>query len=105
MAILKQTILTGDTVPADDLGVSVGGGLIVGVFLPTGANGVTYEPQYSPDEGANWYPVQDIDGATRDITFVAAGMHNIDPPMRAPYFRLESSAAEAADIEYEVHTV
>ena len=104
MAVLKQTILTGATVPADDLGVSVGGGLIVGVFLPTGAQ-VSYEPQYSPDEGANWYPVTDIAGTTRTITFVAAGMHNIDPPMRAPYFRLEAVAAEAADIEYEVHTV
>lgn len=106
MAILTNEILVAAQTPASpDV---VGGGLIVAVWLGTGGNGVTYALEASQDEGTTWYPVGDEGGTAIVITYVAGGqMAQINPPVRAPFFRLRGVTAAEADaaLDYEVHTV
>ena len=107
MAILTDTIPVGAQIPAGGLGLNLGGGLIVGVYIPTDADGVTYDLEYSPDDGTTWDPISDEAGTALQLTFVSGGaLHQINPPVRAPYFRLNGGTNEAdAAFEYEVHTV
>lgn len=105
MAIHSMTIPDGARVPA--AGVAVGGGLITAIHLPTGSDNVTFQPQYSPDAGVTWDPINDESDTPLVITYLAAGaLHQINPPIRAPLFRLYGNTGnETGDLVCEVHTV
>lgn len=107
MSILTDTIPVGAQVPANGKGLNLGGGIITAIYLPTGGDGVTYDLEYSPDDGTTWDPVTDEAGTALQLTYVAGGaLHQINPPVRCPYFRLNGGTNEAdADLVYEVHTV
>ena len=105
MATLSGSIAIGDR---DTGGHTLGGGMLVAVWLGTGGNGVTYQLEYSPDDGVTWEPVTDEAGTIQVITYLAGGhMAQINPPVRAPFFRIYGVSAIEADavLEYEFHTV
>ena len=87
MAIIPFTILDSARAPA--AGANVGGGLIAAIYLPTGSDNVTFQLQYSPDSGTTWEPINDESDTPLAITYLAGGaLHQINPPVRAPLFRL-----------------
>jgi len=105
MAIYSLTLVSGGKVPA--AGVSIGGGLVAAIHIPTGGDSSTYQCQYSPDGGTTWDPCTDEGGNIVTITYVVGGaMHQINPPVRAPLFRIVGvSADETGNLVCEVHTV
>ena len=106
MATISQIIPNGVQVPADDKGASLGGGMLVAVWLPALMAGTTYDIEYSTDDGTVWDPVTDEAGAKITITYLAGGhMAQINPPIRAPYIRLNSDTNETAARTIELHTV
>jgi hypothetical protein len=105
MAIYSMTIPNGARVPA--AGVSIGGGLVAAIHIPTGSENVTFQAQYSPDSGTTWDPCTDEAGNIVTLTYVSGGaMHQINPPVRAPLFRLYGvTGNETGNLVCEVHTV
>ena len=105
MAIYENSIPVGAQVPT--AGDNIGGGLIAAVYMGAGGDGTTYDIEYSPDSGTTWDPVTDEAGTAIQITYVSGGaMHQINPPIRAPFVRINSDTNEAdAALEYELHTV
>lgn len=105
MAVITATIADGGTSPAE--GANIGGGLIVALYVFTGAEKTTsWALQYSPDEGTTWDPIQEEDGT--DIVIVpetTGSMHILNPPIRAPFFRLVADTAQTGAVNYEIHTV
>ena len=104
MATLSGSIAIGDR---DSGGHTLGGGMLVAVWIGTGSDNVTFALEYSPDDGVTWEPVTDEAGTAQAITYLAGGqMAQINPPVRAPYFRLYGeTGVESAIVEYEFHTV
>ena len=80
--------------------------MIVAIYIPALAAGTNYDLEYSTDGGTVWDPCTDEAGTILQITYLAGGMMaQINPPVRAPYFRLNSDTNETAITTYEVHTV
>ena len=106
MATIQQVIPNGAQIPAGGLGSALGGGMLVAVWLPALMAGTTYDIEYSTDGGTVWDPVTDEAGTLVQITFLAGGhMAQINPPIRAPYVRLNSDTNETAERTIELHTV
>ena len=106
MATIEQVIPSGAQVPADDANAALGGGMLVAVWMPTGMQGTTYDIEYSPDSGTTWDPVTDEAGTQIQITYLAGGaMFQINPPIRAPYVRINSDTNETSAMTIELHTV
>jgi len=105
MATITNSIAVGAQIPTS--GDAVGGGMIVAVYLGAGGDGTTYSLEYSPDGGTTWDPITDEAGTAIELTYVSGGaIHQINPPIRAPLFRVNSDTNEAdAALSYEVHTV
>jgi hypothetical protein len=94
MPILNGSIPVGAQVPAS--GQNVGGGLIVAIYLGAGGDSTNYVLEHSADGGTTW-------GAICDE---AGNAIQINPPVRAPLFRLNGDTNEAtAAFSYKVHTV
>ena len=104
MAIHQVTIA--DSARISDA-ANIGGGLIAAIHIPTGSENVTFNIQYSPDGGTTWDPVNDESNTPIAITYLAGGaMHQINPPIRAPYCRLYGvTGNETGDLVCEIHTV
>ena len=106
MAKISQILPNGAQIPAGGLGANIGGGMLVAVYMPASMAGTTYDIEYSPDEGTTWDPVTDEAGTQIQITYLAGGaMFQINPPIRAPYIRINSDTNETAARTIELHTV
>ena len=105
MAIHDMVIPDGARIPV--AGVNVGGALIAAIHIPTGSDNATFQPQYSPDAGTTWDPINDESETPLVITYLAGGaMHQINPPIRAPLFRLYGNTGnETGAITCEIHTI
>ncbi len=104
MAILSNEILVGAQIPAS--GDVIGGGLIVAIFIGLGGNSTDYFLEASEDGGTTWGPVTDEAGAALKVVYSAGQTAQINPPVRAPLFRLNGDTNEAdATLDYKVHTV
>ena len=104
MAILSNSIPVGAQVPANpDV---IGGGLIVAVHIGAGGNSTDYFLEASEDGGTTWGPVTDEAGAALKVVYSSYQTAQINPPVRAPFFRLNGDTNEAdAALVYKVHTV
>jgi hypothetical protein len=106
MPISSFIIPSGAQIPASGAGASAGGGLIVAIDSPASLAGTTYDCEYSRDQGTTWIPVKNESGTARQITLAAtAGLTQIDPPIRADLFRLNSDTNETADRTFYVHVI
>jgi hypothetical protein len=104
MAILKGSIAVGDQTPA--VPQNVGGGLIVAIKLLDGGQSTNYNLEDSDDGGTTWGAVCDEAGNAIVLVYTAENMHQINPPVRAPLFRLNGDTNESgAAFKYNVHTV
>lgn len=105
MAKISNTIPVGAQVPVSP--DAVGGGMIVAIYLGVGGDGTTYSLEYSYDGGTTWDPITDEAGTAIELTYQTGGaLHQINPPIRAPWFRINSDTNEAdAALVTEVHTV
>ena len=104
MAILTNTIIVEAQTPAT--GDAVGGGLIVAVYLGAGGNSTNYVLEHSADGGTTWGAIVDEAGNAQQLVYAAENLHQINPPVRAPLFRLNGDTNEAdATFTYKVHTV
>jgi len=104
MAILTGSIPVGAQVPAS--GQNCGGGLIVAIYLGAGGQGTNYVLEHSADGGTTWGAVCDEAGNAIQLVYTAENLHQINPPVRAPLFRLNGDANETdAAFPYKVHTV
>ena len=102
MAQYSFTIPSGAQVPASNGGASCGGGLVTAIEFPASCAGTTYDLEYY--NGSAWVPVENEAGTARQLTYVAAGLKQIDPPIRCPFLRLNSDTNETADRVFVVHT-
>lgn len=104
MAIHKVTFAASAQVSG---AANIGGGLISAIHIPTGSDNASFNVQYSPDAGTTWDPVNDESDSPIAITYLAGGaMHQINPPIRAPYCRLYGvTGAETDALVCEIHTV
>lgn len=104
MAILTNTIPVGAQIPA--AGTNCGGGLIVAIKLGAGGDATNYVLEDSDDGGTTWGAICDEAGNAIQLVYTAENMHQINPPIRSPHFRLNGDTNEAdAAFEYKVHTV
>jgi hypothetical protein len=104
MPISSFTIASGAQVPASNGYAACGGGLICAIESPASLAGTTYDCEYY--NGSAWVAVKDEAGTARQITLSAtAGFTQIDPPIRADRFRLNSDTNETADRTFQVHTI
>jgi gamma-glutamyltranspeptidase len=104
MPILTNSIAVGAQIPT--AGTNIGGGLIVAIDLGAGGNSTNYDLEYSRDGGTTWGAVCDEAGTAIQLVYTANKMYQINPPVRAPFFRLNGDANEAdAVFTYYIHTV
>lgn len=106
MAIYTGTIPVGAQVDANG-GINIGGAMIVAIYLGAGGDSTNYDIEYSPDEGTTWDPVCDESDTAIQLTYKSGGaLHQISPPIRAPFVRINGDTNEAdAALSYEIHTV
>ena len=106
MPIASMTIPSGAQVPASGAGVAAGGGLIAAIDSPASLAGTAYDCEYSRDGGTTWIAIKSEAGVARQLTLAAtAGLTQIDPPIRADLFRLNSDVNETADRTFYVHVI
>jgi hypothetical protein len=104
MTILSGSIPVGAQVPAS--GQNLGGGLIVAIYLGAGGDSTNYVLEHSADGGTTWGAICDEAGTAIQLVYTAENLHQINPPVRAPLFRLNGDTNEAgAAFSYKVHTV
>ncbi len=104
MAILEGNIPIGVQIPAS--GQNCGGGMIVAIFIGAGGQGTNYDLEHSPDGGTTWGAVTDEAGVAQTLVYAANKLYQINPPVRAPLFRLNSDTNETdAILNYKVHTM
>lgn len=104
MAILSNSIPVGAQIPA--AGNNIGGGLIVAIYLGAGGESTDYFLEHSPDGGTTWGAVCDEAGVAIKVIYTAHNLHQINPPVRAPLFRLNGDTNESGAVfPYKVHTV
>ena len=104
MAILTNTIIVTSQTPVT--GDAVGGGLIVAIYLGAGGDSTNYVLEHSADGGTTWGAIVDEAGNAQQLVYTAENLHQINPPVRAPLFRLNGDTNEAdATFTYKVHTV
>jgi hypothetical protein len=103
MPIRSVTIPSGAQVPASDAGAALGGGLLVAIEFPASCAGTTYDLEYY--NGSAWVPIENEAGTARQVTYAAAGLKEIDPPIAAGLVRPNSDTNETGDRVFQFHVI
>lgn len=106
MPIRQITIPSGAQVPAAaNKCAASGGGLIAGIDVPPSIAGTTYDCEFYSDLDSAWKGIVNEAGTARQLTLTASTFVQIDPPIRADLFRLNSDVNETGDRVFGVHII